>query len=48
MNIKIVVVEDEEDLLELIEYNLSKEGYEVIGILNTKTVQRMLIEEDVD
>jgi two-component system alkaline phosphatase synthesis response regulator PhoP len=48
MNIKIVVVEDEEDLLELIEYNLSKEGYEVIGFLNTKTVQRMLIEEDVD
>ena len=48
MNIKIVVVEDEEDLLELIEYNLSKEGYEVIGFLNTKTVQRMLVEEDVD
>ncbi|MBS4067641.1 MAG: DNA-binding response regulator [Sulfurimonas sp. RIFOXYD12_FULL_36_11] len=48
MNIKIIVVEDEEDLLELIEYNLSKEGYEVIGFLNTKTVQRMLVEEDVD
>jgi two-component system alkaline phosphatase synthesis response regulator PhoP len=48
MNIKIVVVEDEEDLLELIEYNLSKEGYEVIGFLNTKTVERMLVEEDVD
>ena len=48
MNIKIVVVEDEEDLLELIEYNLSKEGYEVIGFLNTKTVGRMLVEEDVD
>ena len=47
MNIKIVVVEDEEDLLELIEYNLSKEGYEVIGFLNTKTVERMLVEEDV-
>ncbi|MDD5400330.1 MAG: response regulator transcription factor [Sulfurimonas sp.] len=48
MNIKIVVVEDEEDLLELLEYNLSKEGYEVVGFLNTKTVEQMLIEEDVD
>jgi DNA-binding response OmpR family regulator len=48
MNIKIVVVEDEEDLLELIEYNLTKEGYEVIGFLNTKTVEQMLIEENVD
>jgi len=48
MNIKIVVVEDEEDLLELLEYNLSKEGFEVIGFLNTKTVEQMLIEEDVD
>ncbi|MDD5371989.1 MAG: response regulator transcription factor [Sulfurimonas sp.] len=48
MNIKIVVVEDEEDLLELLEYNLSKEGYEVVGFLNTKTVEQMLIEEDID
>lgn len=48
MNIKIVVVEDEEDLLELIEYNLSKEGYEVIGFLNTKTVEQILVEEEID
>ncbi|MGE4419611.1 MAG: response regulator transcription factor [Sulfurimonas sp.] len=48
MSAKIVVVEDEEDILELIEYNLQKEGYEVIGFLNTKSVEQMLIEEEVD
>ncbi|MCF6340097.1 MAG: response regulator transcription factor [Sulfurimonas sp.] len=48
MKAKIVIVEDEEDLLELLEYNLTKEGFEVIGFLNTKTVEQMLIEEDVD
>ncbi|PHS57385.1 MAG: DNA-binding response regulator [Sulfurimonas sp.] len=48
MNAKIVVVEDEEDLLELIEYNLSKDGFEVIGFLNTKSVEQMLEEEDID
>ena len=48
MNAKIVIVEDEEDLLELIEYNLQKEGFEVIGFLNTKTVTQILIEEDID
>ncbi|MDQ1244368.1 MAG: two-component system, OmpR family, alkaline phosphatase synthesis response regulator PhoP, partial [Campylobacterota bacterium] len=35
-------------LLELIEYNLTKEGYEVIGFLNTKSVEQMLSEESVD
>ena len=48
MSAKIVVVEDEEDLLELLEYNLEKEGYEVIGFLNTKTVKQILEEEDID
>lgn len=48
MSVKIVAVEDEEDLLELIEYNLSKEGFEVIGFLNTKTVAQLLEEEDID
>jgi DNA-binding response OmpR family regulator len=48
MGAKIVIVEDEEDLLELIEYNLTKEGYEVIGFLNTKSVEQMLSEESVD
>lgn len=48
MSAKIVIVEDEEDLLELLEYNLTKEGYEVIGFLNTKSVEQMLVEESVD
>ncbi len=48
MYTKIVIVEDEEDLLELIEYNLQKENFEVIGFLNTKTVEQILEEEDID
>lgn len=48
MNAKIVIVEDEEDLLELLEYNLSKDGYEVVGFLNTKNVEQILTEEDID
>ena len=48
MSTKIVIVEDEEDLLELLEYNISKIGYEVIGFLNTKTVKQILEEEDID
>jgi len=48
VNANIVIVEDEEDLLELLEYNLSKEGFETIGFLNTKTVEQILDEEDID
>jgi len=48
MSAKIVIVEDEEDLLELIEYNLSKDGFDTIGFLNTKTVIQILEEEDID
>lgn len=48
MSATIVIVEDEEDLLELIEYNLEKEGFETIGFLNTKTVSQILDEEEID
>lgn len=48
MEALIVIVEDEEDILELIEYSLTKEGFEVIGYLNTKNVAALLQEEDVD
>ncbi len=48
MSHKIIIVEDEEDILDLLEYNLSKEGFEVIGFLNTKAVESMLQEEDID
>ncbi len=44
----IVIVEDEEDILELLEYNLQKEGYETIGFLNTKGVSQLLEEEQID
>jgi len=44
----ILIVEDEVDILELIEFNLSREGYETIGFLNTKRVAKILEEEAVD
>jgi len=44
-NIEIIVIEDEEDILELIEYHLSKEGYAVTGFLSTENVEQFLEEE---
>jgi DNA-binding response OmpR family regulator len=44
-DIEIVIIEDDEDILELLEYSLSKEGYEVIGFLSTDNVERFLEEE---
>jgi two-component system, OmpR family, alkaline phosphatase synthesis response regulator PhoP len=44
----ILIVEDEQDILELMEYHLSKEGFETIGFLNTKHVVNALEEEQVD
>lgn len=50
MNNKLIlIVEDEEDILELLEYNLQKEGYETAGFLNIdKNVRNILNEEQVD
>lgn len=48
MSVKIVIVEDEEDLLELLEYSLSKEDFETIGFLNTNRVVNILSEEEID
>jgi len=48
MEALIVVVEDEEDILELVEYNLTKEGFDVIGMTGTKTLRQVLDEEKVD
>lgn len=48
MSALIVVIEDEEDLLELLEYRLGKEGYEVVGFLSTKKVEDFLVEEEPD
>lgn len=44
----ILIVEDEEDILDLIEYTLSKAGYETIGCLNTTNVKSILDEENID
>jgi len=43
----VLVVEDEQDILDLIEYTLTKEGYDVVCCLDTTNVQAILDEEDV-
>lgn len=48
MKATILIVEDESDLLELLEYRLGLEGYETMGFLNTKYVRQALSEEPVD
>ncbi len=44
----IVLVEDELDILELVEYSLKKEGYDVEGFLDTTRVEELLTNEHVD
>ena len=44
-NIEIIVIEDEPDILELLEYHLEKEGYSVTGFLSTENVEQFLEEE---
>lgn len=45
----ILIVEDEEDILELLEYTLQKEGFETIGFLNVDSkVKKLLDEEEID
>ncbi len=48
MEALILIVEDEQDILELMEYHLAKEGFETIGFLNTRFVLEALEEESVD
>ncbi|MBE0491285.1 MAG: response regulator transcription factor [Sulfurospirillum sp.] len=48
MNDSILIIEDEEDILELIEYNLQKNGFETFGFLSTKNVTKLLDEESID
>ena len=45
-NIEIVIIEDEEDILELLEYHLSKNGYTVTGFSSSKNVEQFLEEEN--
>ncbi len=45
----ILIIEDEEDLLELLEFTLQKENYETIGFLSIdKNVKKILDEEQID
>ncbi|GAB6045248.1 response regulator transcription factor [Caminibacter profundus] len=44
----IAIIEDEEDLLELLEFNLQKEGFDVVGFLNSKKIRDFLNEENPD
>ncbi len=44
-SIEIVIIEDEEDILELLEYHLQKAGFETIGFSSTQRVEQFLEEE---
>ena len=47
-NSTILIVEDEEDILELIEYTLQKDGFDTIGFLTVdKNVEKVLEEEEI-
>ena len=48
MPTQILIVEDEEDLLEVLEHRLNKEGYETLGFLSTKNVRQAIAEENID
>ncbi|MEA3491433.1 MAG: response regulator transcription factor [Campylobacterota bacterium] len=43
----VLVVEDEQDILDLIEYTLAKDGYDVICCLDTSNVEALLDEENI-
>jgi DNA-binding response OmpR family regulator len=47
MKYTILIVEDSEDILDLMEYTLTKEGYDVITCIDTSNVRDVLNEEDV-
>jgi len=46
MKEQILIIDDDNDILELLEYSLSNAGYEVIGFLNTKHVRRQILSEE--
>ena len=47
MKTTIMIVEDEEDILDLMEYTLLKEGYDIITCIDTSNVKDILDEEDI-
>ncbi len=48
MKALILIVEDDNDLLELLEHRLQKDGYETLGFTSTKYVKKVLEEEAID
>lgn len=44
----VVIIDDEEDIVDLLEYNLKRDGFEVLGFLNTSKIEQLLNEESVD
>ncbi len=47
MNKTILIVEDEEDILDLVDYTLNSIGYDTISCLDTSNVLNILDEEDI-
>lgn len=47
MNKTILIVDDEEDILDLMDYTLSSEGYDVITCIDTSNVKNILDEENI-
>ncbi len=48
-NKTILIIEDEKDILELLEYTLQKEGYDTIGFLYVdKNLEKVLEQEEID
>jgi len=45
---KILIVDDEEDILSLVEYNLKKEGYRTIGVKTGEAALQLVEEETPD
>lgn len=45
---QILVVDDDSDILELVEYGLRSVGYDVLGFVNTKYIKQVLLEEQID
>lgn len=44
----VVIIDDEEDIVDLLEYNLRRDGFEALGFLNTAKIEQLLNEESVD
>jgi len=44
----IAIIEDEQDLLDLLEYHLQKEGFETFAAISVKPIEKLLEEETPD